>query len=555
MAALAGRKRVSLSFAAPLSRFFPWSRTTPVTVRIAAGAVVLLASVLAAVIATASAGISGDFQAIGQRDAPEVTAATGLYFSLSDMDAQVANVLLVGNDRALAADRARDLAAYASDRATANADLQQAAVTASGSPAAQRELRTVLDGVGQYEALAADAFLTDQQSAGPGAAGHAPAAALAYYRQATDLMRTGILPTVTSLTSVNADGLDASYTTGRDTAAEGTVEVTVAAILLLAALIAFQVYLAKRFRRLVNPPLAAATILALVATVAAVARLDAEGTHLTVAKQDAFDSVLALTQARAVGYAANADESRYLVDPGRAAQYQQSFLAESRQLADVGNVSLAGYRAALATAISAQQKDSADVTFGGYLGAEFRNITFPGERAAAVRTLLAYQAYERDDHELRTLVATNLPAAVAFDIGTAPGQSDGAFNAYSAALSSVIAINEDAFTTAVTAGEGGEAWNGALPAAAAALLAALVLLGVRPRLAEYRLLFPERSLLTPPPPRPPLAQAGPPAEATAGATVTDLLITHGRGESPTPPHPLTRVMDGASAPRSSDPVG
>jgi hypothetical protein len=86
---------------------------------------VLLACCLATVVAVVSSGLSGDFQAVGQRDVPEVNAATGLYFSLNDMDAQVANVLLVGNDTALAADKRQDMTAYASDRATADADLQQ----------------------------------------------------------------------------------------------------------------------------------------------------------------------------------------------------------------------------------------------------------------------------------------------------------------------------------------------------------------------------------------------------------------------------------------------
>ena len=214
--------------------------------------------------------------------------------------------------------------------------------------------------------------------------------------------------------------------------------------------------------------------------------LSCESGHLKVAKQDAFDSIIALTQARAVSYDANADESRYLVDPDRSAQYQQSFLTKSQELADVGTVGIFQYDAALAADIRAYDASNSDVRFGGYLGAEFRNITFTGERAAAVRTLLAYQVYERDDRVLRALAKTNLAASVAFDIGTAPGQSDWAFNQYDAALSSVIAINSDAFTSAVQAGEGGAGdADMAIYVAGAVLLAGLVLFGVRPRLAEY----------------------------------------------------------------------
>src|ERR1700722_8790281 len=148
----------------------------PAKIRTGAAAAVALACCLAAVIALASGALGGQFQSIGNRDAPAVDSTTGLYFSLNDMDAQVANVLLVGGDAALAADRSQDLAIYGRDRATADADLTQALAASGGDAAPKAELRSVLDGVGQYEALAADALLTDQQASGSvgRAPGHAP---------------------------------------------------------------------------------------------------------------------------------------------------------------------------------------------------------------------------------------------------------------------------------------------------------------------------------------------------------------------------------------------
>ena len=61
-------------------------------------AALVLACCLAAVIAVLFGRLDGEFQSIGNRQVPEVDAATGLYFSLNDMDAQVANVLLVGGN-------------------------------------------------------------------------------------------------------------------------------------------------------------------------------------------------------------------------------------------------------------------------------------------------------------------------------------------------------------------------------------------------------------------------------------------------------------------------
>jgi hypothetical protein len=453
-------------------------RTTQGKTRLLAAGPVAGAALLAAVIAVTFGGVAGGASAIGGTDAPEVTASAGLYFSLNDMDAQVANMLLAMTDPALAAGRRQYLATYDSDRASAYSDLQQAAVTAAGNPAAEQQLHQVLNETGQYEALAADALLASQQHAGT---------AVAYYRQATDLMRAGILPLVSSLTSVSTARLDASYKAGRSDAGTGTALTVAAGLAAIAALAAFQVFLARRFRRLVNPALAAATVIAVALTATAAARLGAESGHLQVAKQDAFDSIVALSQARAVSYDANANESRYLADPGRAAAYQQSFLSESRELASAGNVPLSGYEPALAADFSAWQASHADVRFGGYLGAEFRNITFPGEQAAAVAALKAYLAYEKDDHTLRTLDQASPQAAATFDTGTAPGQSNWAFYQYDKALATVIGINQRAFTTAIAASQGGAAgWNGLIPAGGALLVAALVVLGARPRLAEYR---------------------------------------------------------------------
>jgi hypothetical protein len=339
--------------------------------------------------------------------------------------------------------------------------------------------------MGQYEALAADALLAGGQA--HSVVGRAPAAAIAYYQRATGLMQSGILPAVGSLTTVSTANLDAAYQGGETAAGTGTAWLAALGGLLAVVLIAFQFHLAVRFRRLVNPALAAATVLAVAFTAVAAGRLGAESGQLRMAKQDAFDSIQALSLARAVSYDANADESRYLVDPGRAAQYQQAFLTKSQQIVNVGPVGISGYDAALAADIKAYERDNAQVRFGGYLGAEFRNITFPSERQAAVAALLSFQRYEKDDRTMRALAAKSLAAAVGYDIGTAPGQSDWAFNQYDAALSGVIAVNSRAFTAAVHDGEGGgTGWELVFPGLGLMLVAALTVAGVRPRLAEYR---------------------------------------------------------------------
>jgi hypothetical protein len=459
--------------------------TTPGRLRASVALVVLLACGLGLLTGTVFAALDSGFTAIGGHDAPLVEQSNALYYAVSDMDAQVGNVLLTGSDPALAEDQKQDLALYASDEQHAEQDLQQVAVTAAADPSAQRAVSSVLDVLGRYEALAADAIVVDQRGHDP--AGRPSAATLSYFRQATDLMSTTVLPAATLLTTANASALDMSYNQGRSTAMSGRVLVLVLGLAVAGALLGTQVFLALRFRRLVNPALAAATVLAVGLAIAGAVQLGAQAGSLKVAKQDAFDSILVLTQASAVSYDANADETRFLVDPGRAAAYQDTFLRKSQELVNVGNVGIFSYDAALAADIRGYQADQADVRFGGYLGAEFRNITFTGERAAATRALLAYQVYEKDDRKLRAMAKTNLGQAIAFDIGTSPGQSDWAFNQWDGALRSVITINENAFTAAIRDGHTtGSPWIALIPAIGTALIAALAIAGTRPRLAEYR---------------------------------------------------------------------
>jgi hypothetical protein len=460
-------------------------RTTPARLRAGVALVVLLTCGLGLLTGTVFAALDSGFTAIGGHDAPLVEQSNALDYAVNDMDAQVGNVLLTGTDPALAADQRQDLALYASDQRHAEQDLQQVAVTAAADPAAQTAVSSVLYALGRYQALAADAIVVNQRGHDP--AGRPSAATLSYYQQATDLMSTTVRPAAESLTTATADALDVSYHQDRSTATSGKILMLALGVAVAGALLGIQVFLAVRFRRLVNPALAAATVLAVGLVIAAAVQLGAQAGNLKVAKQDAFDSILVLTQARAVSYDANADETRFLVDPGRAAAYQDAFLRKSQELVNAGNVGIFSYDAALAADIRSYQADHADVRFGGYLGAEFRNITFTGEQAAATRALLAYQAYEKDDRALRAMAKVSLTQAIAFDIGTSPGQSDWAFNQWDGALGSVITINENAFTAAIRDGHStGSPWIALIPATGTALIAALAIAGTRPRLAEYR---------------------------------------------------------------------
>jgi hypothetical protein len=470
---------------ADLTRLVRW-RNTPERIRGLTALTMILAVALGVVLAVIFGSVTAGVRVIGGQAAPEVLASTDLYFRLNDMDAQLANILLVGDRHDLGPDQQQTLVTFSQDRVAADYDLEHAAAVAGASTTAQRAVRSVLDLLGSYEALVGQIIYIED--AGPARAGRPPAAALAGYRTATDLLQDDILPAAAKLTTANADALAATYQARRSLAYTGLFLDLAIGLALVALLIVTQLYISATHRRLLNPALAGATLLAVILTASAAVLLAAQAQHLYVAKHEAFDSILALSQARAISYDANADESRYLVDPGRALRYQDAFEAESQELARVSTPGIFHYDAALARAITAYQANQADVRFGGYLGAEFRNITFTGERAAAQKTLYAYQLYERDDRHLRALARSgDLSGAIAFDTGIAPGRSNWAFYRYDNALVSVITINQNAFNQAISASEHSTTgWDGPIPAIAVLAVLILTLVGARSRLNEYR---------------------------------------------------------------------
>jgi hypothetical protein len=96
--------------------------------------------------------------------------------------------------------------------------------------------------------------------------------------------------------------------------------------------------------------------------------------------------------------------------------------------------------------------------------------------------------YERDNRHIRALNrGGDLRGAIAFDTSYAPGNSNWTFTQYDNALVALIAINQRAFTGAISAGQQDTTgWTGLIPGAAVLLIGILVLAGIRPRLAEYR---------------------------------------------------------------------
>jgi hypothetical protein len=465
--------------------------TSPTRLKACTALVAALTVILVLIAVTAVGSLRTGVDEIGRTAGPEVENTAALSRTLSDLDAQVANLLLAGRDPAFAGTERAATAQFTADQTAADATLRKAIAAAGPDTKTQQSIQTLLDGLAAYQAEVADVRLLETQSAAP--AGRPDAAVLAQYDQATDLMRDTLIPAANALSDGNDSELDSTYASQRSSAQDTLWLLAGVGALLVVALILFQLYLTRAFKRLLNPFLAAATAAALVLTVLGVSLMNDEVNELTVAKVDAFDSVIALSQAQEVSSEANADESRYLVDPGRATRYQQDFQNESQQLLFLSSsTSVFDYDGALAAAVARIPNPpppfTADnVAFGGFLGTELNNITFPGEGPAALAAVQAYQAYEKADRVLRAdAAAGDLTGAIAYDTGAGPTQSDGIYANYLTKLQAVTAINENAFTAATGTALGNLGDWTLLPIVLGLIILALALLGVRLRLAEYQ---------------------------------------------------------------------
>ncbi|WP_433228591.1 hypothetical protein [Actinomadura formosensis] len=465
-----------------------WLKTIPGRIR--AHVVLCLAALVAllAVLTVATGNARDSVQTIGHDAGPQVVATGTLYFALSDMDAQVSNILLIGREHDLGIGYDESLRVYEQRRAEADAAAVQAAQLAGRDPALKRTVQEVLDGLGRYERLVGQAMQLDAQS--NHAPGEPPGQVVDAYRQATDLMRLQLLPKAYNITLDSGARVRQSYETKRSAVLAGRAWVAVTGVVALLLLIATQLYLTRTFRRLLNPALALATLATIVLTAAGTGLLTAHAGHIRKAKEDGFDSILQLSRARAISHSAFADESRYLLDPGRADTYEQTYLDKSLSVIypDLGDkpVNLENYYAGLEQKAAAYKPGEGAVPFLGFFGDEARTAGRGREADALGRTLEAYRAVQRNDARMRRLAASG-DRAGAIDVRM--GRTSGAirdFGAFDAALSALTAVHQDAFDTAIKDADGGlRGWDAA-PPAAAAVIALLIIAGVRPRLAEFR---------------------------------------------------------------------
>ncbi|GAA1785222.1 hypothetical protein [Actinomadura chokoriensis] len=462
-------------------------RTVAGRVRALAALVLVALAVLLTVTLTGVGDARDGLRALGHREGPMVVATSDMYLALGDMDAQVTNVLLTGGEDGWLCDpeqgceRSGERYAYDIRREDAQRAALQAALLARDDPERLRTVQAVLDGLHAYDQNVQAAMESGRRRDGP--VGTLPPEGVRRYRAATDLMTRNLLPKAYNLTLDGAADVDTAYRDEHAAVRAGRLRVLGAGVALLAALASLQVYLARRFRRLLSVPLAAALAGALVLTVAGASLLATEADHMRVAKTRGFDPTLTLTRARAIGKGLDTDRARQLLDPAQADRYDQMYLEKSQTILYIrGATSLAAYYRELDQRVARATRDGGTVDFGGFYGTRARRTDDAGG------LLADYRRYQDHDRAVRTLAegGDRLAAVRAhLDPDWAPLPHP-AFRAHDQELDARISHHDFLRARGVADGDralGPWTW---LPPVAALAIAALVVAGVWPRLSEYR---------------------------------------------------------------------
>ncbi len=471
-------------------------RTTPARLwLLAVASVVVVAGLFVSAGSTLGQARDG-VEVLGEDAGPQAMATTELYLALADMDAHMADVLLMGTGHGLGSGREVAEEQYEASRTRANEALLQAASLTEGDSIEERNVQAVLDGLGEYERTVGEALLLNDEAEAP--SGEVDETALRRYREGSRLMHTDLMPKAFNLGLGSSAIVRANHEEGQDEVALGLLRVGGTGVLTIGVLVGFQLYLRRRFRRRLNAPLLTATAVTAALTVGVVLTLDAAGGDQSRAKEEGLDAAMALSRAGAVATDMQADQSRYLLDPELADNHQQVYLERAQAVLFRPAGNLEEYYGQVAEVADTYPdlpgegeqpgEDGEDTDPGtlGYLGEDARDSLLPAERGALGEVLSAYDTLQEEDRRMRELSeGGDRSGAIGARMDIAHHE-DGAFTDYTEALDRLIDLHGRQFEAGIESGERAlSVWTWLLPTATLLVLV-LLAAGVRPRLAEYR---------------------------------------------------------------------
>lgn len=411
-------------------------------------------------------------QTIGKDTVPSIVAAEKIRTELADAHTDIINLFLTREQGEAGPSRL----AYAKAMANADESLVAAAQNITYGDDERRPIMAALSKLAEYQrviGMADEARMHEaQRSDTPDGRD------VELLARADALMREQILPAVVALDQANFSHVGEAYSEGQHTARLWLAGFVALALVLGAVMLETQFKLFVTFRRILNLPMAAGLAVFAVALIAF-------GTHaantlgeVKTAKEDAFDSVHALTKVKAVSYSANAQESVYLLLHDKAVKSRQTELFN-----EASHAIFSGH----VKDIDHLPGDWKTLKGQGLLGDELANITFYGEDEAARQTLQGWLQYVQIDAQIRALEESGKhDGAVALCLGTQPMQSDWAFSSFMKSLDATLEINQRQFDLAIARAFQHVMWLWMLLIALLVAPIAGTVIGLQTRLAEFK---------------------------------------------------------------------
>ncbi len=416
-------------------------RATPVRLRFAAVAIAVLALLTGLVAALATTQRQSATAAAWQHAEPLMVTAQAVDTSLSDADTTAAASFLQGR-----VEPATLQSRYQSDLIRAAADVAEAAREAGSDPAVATSLETLSMDLPVYAGIVQDANFNERQAFYPLGA--------AYIAEANNLMRTSILPAAANVYGIESGRLADDQSQGVSPFL--AIVAVLALIALLVVLVLAQRWLSQRFHRTWNVALAIATVIVLALGLWFAVALVSQNSGVNTAQANGSRPVSIFTEARILALRARADDELTLLTQDSDSTYQSDYTSTAAALGHL--------------------LDSSASTGGSSTSIEL------------ARAKAAFGSYAAVHNQIRhdDVAANDLSDAVMLASGSGAGRLPLISSNLNSDLSRGITTSQATFantTSAAASDLDGLIWGLAI---GAVLVAALILMGFQPRIAEYR---------------------------------------------------------------------
>jgi hypothetical protein len=404
--------------------------TSPGRLQLVLSALLVLGVLVALVAGLTARSARAGTDDLGSRAQPLLVEAETIYSALADADTTAAQAFLAGGLEPVPLTRR-----YEDDLSRATTALTAAArLTPDGSKSAQA-VAALSTGVAQYSALVATARADNRQGLPVGSS---------YLSAASQLNRDTLLKQAEALFGIGQSEVSNGY--GNARSVWWVTLFTFLVVLLLAGLLLAQRYLSRATHRTFNMPLLAATGLTVLLAFGAAGVLISQNVHLHRAGEQGSTPAAELAEARILALRERGDEALELAAHGSGSLYETDFVGAQKEL----------------------------TAAHGPLASDY----------LANEAVIAHQTYLNQHKQVRQLDdGGDYDGAVTVAIGP---ETTKAFDTVTTDIGKALDQRKAAFTDEIDSAGNGLGLLTVLGPLVALAVCALVFVGIRSRLEEYR---------------------------------------------------------------------